>query len=178
MNEIQKKIRGSSRAVAIITKILYISVAIAVCFEISGIIWSAISPESSSFTLGHIKIISPFLFLKNRSISADLFTGIASQSFFIAILISTNRIFKDISHEYSPFLSKNIRRMKKIALLLLLDSFLSPQIDLAIRSSISMTSAAPSDFSAEMFVLAIIIYCFSLIFQYGVDLQQLSDETL
>jgi len=178
MNAIQKKIQHTSRAVAIIIKILYISAIVAVCFELAGIIWLMISPQISNFTIGRIKIISPFLFATIQGNTTDLFTGISSQSFFIAILIVTNRIFKDISLEYSPFLPKNIRRMRKIAILLLIDSLISPSIDTAIRKSISLTATNSSFFNSEMIILAIVIYCFALIFQYGVELQQQSDETL
>ena len=178
MNEIQKKIQHTSRAVAVIIKILYISAIVAVCFELAGIIWMMILPQSSSFTLGHIKVISPFLFAANQVNTINLFTSISSQSFFIAILILTNRIFKDISLESSPFLPKNIGRMRRIALLLLIDSLISPSIDTAIRKSISLTVTNSSYFNSEMIILAIVIYCFALIFQYGVELQQQSDETL
>ena len=178
MNPINEKIRKTSRFVAIITKILYITVIIALCVESVGIIWYVISPESSSFTWGGIKIVSPYFFSGSSEIATEFFTGICGQSFFVAILIVTNRIFKDISREYTPFLPQNIRRMKKIALLLLLDSIISPPIDLAIRASISASTSSLSGFSTEMTILAIVIYCFALIFQYGVVLQQQSDETL
>ena len=178
MNVIQKRIQGTSRVIAVITKILYILAIVAVCIGATGVIWRMISPESSSFTLGHVKVMSPVLFATNYGITTDLFTGIANQSFFIAILILTNRIFKDISHEYTPFLSKNIIRMKKIAMLLLINNYISPYIDMAIGKSISLTQANSLDFSSEMIILAVVIYCFALIFQYGADLQQQSDETL
>lgn len=178
MNAIQKKFQGTSKVIAVITKILYISLIVAVCFELVGIIWHIISPEKGSFMLGRVKLISPLLLVENQGIATDLFIGVAGPLFFIAILIQTSRIFKDISHEYTPFLPKNIKRMKRIAILLLIDNVVSPHIDLAIRKSISLTAIKFSDFNAEIFVLAIIIYCFALIFQYGAELQQQSDETL
>ena len=119
MNTIQKKIQATSRIVAVVTKILYVTAIIVVFFGVCGIVWQMIWSDNNSFTLGHIKIISPILFAANQGIPIDLFTGIANQFFVIAILITTNRIFKDISREYSPFLLKNIRRMKKIAMLIL-----------------------------------------------------------
>ena len=174
----QRKIQRTSTVVAVITKILYISLIIVVCFELIGYLWHIMSPDSSSFMLGQIRIVSPFIIAENHIIFTELFTGIAGQSFFIAILIITNRIFKDISREYTPFLPKNIKRMKKLAVLLIIDSFIASPIDIAIRQSYSMPKTYSSDLSSEMIVLAVVIYCFALIFQYGVELQQQSDETL
>ncbi|MDP4153955.1 MAG: hypothetical protein Q8865_11050 [Bacillota bacterium] len=176
MNEIQKKIKTTSRIVAVITKILYICGFVFLCIATTGVIWSMITPENS-FMLGHVRVISPIQIAADNGVNAALFTGIADQSFFVAILILTNRIFKDISREYSPFLPKNISRMKKIAMLLFVDSIISPEISAAIGKSLSLVDN-PVNFRSELFVLAIIIYCFALIFQYGADLQQQSDETL
>lgn len=178
MNAIQKKIKVTSRVVAVMTKILYITMIAAVCFEVAGIIWLMISPEVNSITLGGIKIISPFSLANDVGIGTDLLTGVASQCFLITILISSNRIFRNISCEYSPFTQKTVKGMRRIAILFLIDSIVSPRVDSAIEKSISLATGTLYNFSDELIILAIILYCFSLIFQYGVELQQQSDETL
>lgn len=178
MNAIQKKIQVTSRVVAILTKILYITMTIAVCFEVAGIIWFMVSPEASSISWGGIKIIPPFSLANYVGIGTDLMTDVASQCFFIAILVSANRIFKSLSREYSPFTQKTVKGMKRIAILLLIDSIVAPQVDSAIKKSVSIATGALHNFSDELIILAIVLYCFSLIFQYGVELQRQSDETL
>lgn len=178
MNAIQKKIQVTSRVVAILTKILYITMIVAVLFEAAGIIWHTLSPEVSSIVLGGIKIISPLSLANDVGIGTDLLTDLASQCFFIAILISANRIFRNISHEYSPFTQKTVKGMRRIAILLLIDSIVAPQVDFAIKKSISLATGTLHNFGNELIILAIILYCFSLIFKYGVELQQQSDETL
>lgn len=178
MNAIQKKIQVTSRVVAILTKILYIAMIVAVCFEATGIIWLTVSPEVSSIVLGGIKIISPFSLANDVGIGTDLLTGVASQCFFIAILVSANRIFRNISREYSPFTQKTVKGMRRIAILLLIDSIVAPHVDFAIKKAISLATGTLYNFSDELNILAIVLYCFSLIFQYGVELQQQSDETL
>lgn len=88
MNVIQKKIQITSRVVTILTKILYITMIVVVCFEAAGVIWLTVSPEVNSIVLGGIRIISPFSLTNDMGISTDLLTGVASKCFFIAILIS------------------------------------------------------------------------------------------
>ncbi|TCL53728.1 hypothetical protein EDD76_1271 [Kineothrix alysoides] len=178
MDAIQKKIIVTSKVVAVLTKILYITMIITVCFEAAGIIWLIISPEVNSITLGGIRIIWPFSLANDVGIGTDLLPGVASQCFFIAILISANRIFRNVSCEYSPFTPKIAKGMKRIALLLLIDSGVAPRVDFEIKKAISLTTDNLYDFSSELMILAIVIYCFSLIFQYGMELQQQSDETL
>lgn len=174
----QKKIQDTSRVIKILTKILYITMIVAVCFETAGIIWLTVSPDISSIVLGGIKINSPFSLANAVGIGTETLTGVASQCFLIAILISTNRIFKNISCEYTPFTQKTAKGMRRIAILLLIDSIVAPQVDSAIQKSISITTGALDNFSDELIILAIVLYCFSLIFQYGVELQRQSDETL
>lgn len=178
MNAIQKKIQVISRVVAVLTKILYIAMIVTVCFEVSGIIWLTVSPEVSSIVLGGIKIISHFSLANAVGIGTDLLTGVASQCFFIAILVSANRIFRNISLEYSPFTQKTVKGMRRIAILLLIDSIVAPQVDFTIKKSILLATGTLHNFGNELIILVIILYCFSLIFQYGVELQQQSDETL
>ena len=68
--------------------------------------------------------------------------------FLIAIRVQTNRIFRDINREHSPY------------------------IDRAVGASISISAAAPSAYSSEMIVLAGVIYCSALDCQPG-DLLEL-----
>lgn len=178
MNAIQKKIQVTSRVVAVLTKILYIAMIVAVCFVLAGLIWIMASPDIDSITLGPIKIISPFSLAAGAGISAEEIAGVVSQCFFIAILILANRIFRNISHEYSPFTQKTVKGMKRIAILILVDSIAAPRIDFEVKNTILSATNNAYNFNIELFILAIIMYSFSLIFQYGVELQQQSDETL
>ncbi len=178
MNAIQEKIKRISKFIAIITKILYITGIVMVCVGLAGDLWYVISPESGSFTVGHVRVLSPMQFASDFNVGLDLFTNIAAQCFFIAVLIITYRIFKDISRDSSPFMPKNISRMKKIAILLFVSSVVSPAVNAAVGKSLSLTNAESMNYSSEIIILSVIIYCFALIFQYGAELQQQSDETL
>lgn len=178
MSSIKRKIQITSKVVAVLTKILYIVMIVTVCFEVTGIIWSLVLPEASSITWGGIKIISPFSLVNDAGIGLDLMTGVVSQCFLIAILILTNRIFNNIYREYSPFTQKNVKGMRRIAILLFIDSIAAPRADFAIHKAISSTTGILYDSGNELMILAIVLFCFSLIFQYGLELQQQSDETL
>ena len=85
-------------------------------------------------------------------------------------------IFNEIRKGVTPFSHENTTRIKKIALLA------------AILSIVGSYSDALVDYYTigELtwriniigIIVAIIIYCISLIFSYGCDLQKESDETL
>jgi len=178
MNATQKKNQKTSRVIAVITKILAVTSIVFLCFEIIGLIWYMVSPDATYFMLGSIQIITPFEISRQIGIIPEMFASVASQCFFTAIIIITSKIFKDISRESYPFLKQNIKRMKKIAILLLLNSIVSPSIQQAIGKSLNLSSQMePFNYNLELFILAIVIFCFAMIFEYGTDLQQLSDKT-
>ena len=175
MNAVQMKIQKTSRVVSIVTKILYVFLTIILSAEVIGIVWLIVLPDSSSVKLGNMTIISPVAFNGGASTKKMIppLLGLAiRQTFALSILILTHQIFKDISREYTPFLEKNFKRMKQIALLLLFSS-LQP---FSFSGPDSLNINIGPD--CELLIFAGIVYFFALIFQYGSALQQQSDETL
>jgi hypothetical protein len=180
MNAVQMKIQKTSRVVSILTKILYVFLIVILSAEGIGMVLLIVLPDSSSIKLGNMTIISPAAFNNGAStkgmIPPLLGTAVA-QTFALSILILTHQIFKDISREYTPFLEKHFKRMKQIALLLLISSILGPSF---FRGSNSFVPYLNIDIwsAYESIIFPVIVYCFALIFQYGSALQLQSDETL
>jgi hypothetical protein len=174
MNAAQMKIQKTSRVVSIITKILYVFLIIIISVEVIGVGWIAALPDSS-LNLRNLPINFPAVFnggASTKQMAFPLLVYAIEQTFVLFVLILTHKIFKDISREYTPFLEKNFKRMKKIALILLFSS-LQP---FSFGEPGSLNINIGPDY--ELLIFAGIVYFFALIFQYGSMLQQQSDETL
>ena len=86
---------------------------------------------------------------------------VAKLALYFAVLTLAGRMFRDFSREDSPFRQIHVRRMRWIALLIFLASFIN-------LFSIQLAG----------WMAALLIWCVSLVFDYGCQLQQESDETL
>lgn len=87
-------------------------------------------------------------------------------------------ILRSLWTEETPFLMKNVRRMKALALVLAL---YEPCLRLLIYWQVHFTGATNVSWGAAPGVLlpaAAVVYCLALVFQYGVILQTQADETL
>lgn len=78
-----------------------------------------------------------------------------------ASLVLGKRIFQDMAREGTPFRTVQVHRMKTIALLIFLSSFIN-------LFSIQLST----------WVVALLIWVMALVFDYGCHLQRESDETL
>ena len=87
-------------------------------------------------------------------------------------------ILRSLWTEETPFLMKNVRRMKALALVLAL---YEPCLRLLVYWQVRVTGATNVNFGAAPGILlpvAAVVYCLALVFQYGVILQTQADETL
>lgn len=87
-------------------------------------------------------------------------------------------ILRSLWTEETPFLMKNVRRMKALALVLAL---YEPCLRLLVYWQVRVTGATNVNWGAAPGVLlpvAAVVYCLALVFQYGVILQTQADETL
>lgn len=180
MNPIQLKIKRTSKVVAVFAKILYITLIVAVCVELTGIIWQALAPDSGSFMLGTLRVLSPIA--NQGHLTADemakLFAGVINYGFLTTVVVLVYLIFRDISRDTTPFSTKHTKKMRRIGRLLIIDSLVVPIAEAGISKTLGGTAQVTYDFSGELIVLGLILYCFALFFEYGAQLQQQSDETL
>jgi len=85
-------------------------------------------------------------------------------------------IFKDIRTNCTPFTRRNTVRIKIIAIIAAVLSMVGSCSDALVDY---YTIGEPAwKINIAGLVMALIVYCISLIFSYGCDLQQESDETL
>lgn len=101
----------------------------------------------------------------------------------VAICVTLIKIFSDSSKGLSPFTMLQARRLKTLAVELLIYAAL--EFGLTCAASMSQqgwmngsTSGVSPTLNLFPFVAAAVIFAFSFVFKYGVLLQKLSDETL
>ncbi|ADL50752.1 DUF2975 domain-containing protein [Clostridium cellulovorans] len=102
----------------------------------------------------------------------------------IAVLVVASRLLKSIGKDYTPFSSKNVKMLKVAAGLLMIFEpvhIIAQKIINTIRPVIlenGQRIAAFSFFGGVFFVLGLVVFCIALTFEYGIELQKQSDETL
>ena len=180
MKPSQEKIRSMSKIISIVLKVGFIVSNVIVLLSLVAIGILVFSGEDTK---------SSFLAAFNVTANNGTTIGIEARSLlnlFAFMLIDTilislaiffvSAIFDEIRKGYTPFTYENTARMKKIAMIT------------AVLCIVGSCSDALVDYYTigELtwrvhiigMIVALIIYCISLIFSYGCDLQRESDETL
>ena len=92
------------------------------------------------------------------------------------VLFTLYQLFVNISHEHTPFTDINVKIMKKVAVWIAImcsaDCLVNGIADKLLTGEMTFS------FNFIWLVVAMSIYGISLIFDYGCQLQQQSDETL
>lgn len=92
------------------------------------------------------------------------------------VVVQVQKIFFDIGYEYTPFQPIHVKRLRRGALYSLLYSLGYYGIN---EWAFQMKALAQRPvIAAGYFLLPVLIYCFSLILDYGCQLQRQADETL
>lgn len=186
MNDILSKIQKTSKVASIVLKILYISCIAGFFISFVTLIWLFASPSVTSvdiLRLGGTAVkvgipVAGFGDYTPPELIVLLIAGIVSLAFDFFILRYAYMIFKDISKGGIPFEPVHAKRLKKIAVLMLVGTLVTR---IATDSSASVFAPAFNMESSSfiiMIVAAVVFYCMGLIFQYGAQLQQQSDEML
>ena len=106
---------------------------------------------------------------------------------FIAIIVAN--ILKDISKGKTPFSKKQVSRIRIISLLLLIGAILITLLSpgfinilvgdtLVLGQVVSLPIDGSIPVNISQMLLALVVYCLSLVFEYGILLQQQSDDIL
>lgn len=98
------------------------------------------------------------------------------------VMLMCERVLTTVTDGGSPFVKENVSRIKSIAVLTALGgvipSFLS-QLVMLVYAIVNKTGAdLVMELEVSYLVMALVIWCVALIFEYGVTLQQRDDETL
>ena len=108
----------------------------------------------------------------------DIPMAVVVLAYRIGMAVAALMILRSLWTEETPFLMKNVRRMKALALVLAL---YEPCLRLLVYWQVRFTGATNVSWGAAPGVLlpaAAVVYCLALVFQYGVILQTQADETL
>lgn len=179
MNETQDKMIKTSEKIIIflnIVQVLIVTGIIIVTFAafLLGLADDQLRTElmngMQSITHGNYK------FATFQLMSLLFLINIVSFGIWYYILKLMKNIFKTIVTLKTPFNDTSVDNIRNIAIASIVLSFIGG----AIKTLENYFMFIEVDFSIDLFALVIgaCIYCISLVFKFGVELQQLSDETL
>jgi hypothetical protein len=155
-----KKIRRAASVLLVIIGIVFL------CFVIQlvkGIILNSKYGGWTAFTITNY-IIGVFIVLASLSIGASLLYSIRK--------------------EETPFNSKNVKKLKSIAVLLIIYEPYYSLVHLLFNKFIPIviddntSVVVESSLGGIVFVTGLVVYCVALVFEYGINLQNQIDETL
>lgn len=119
--------------------------------------------------------------VENETESNDVFIDVIVPIIAIALIVfftvSAYRLLKSMKTDESPFTEINGIRIRNMGLALIFEELMETAV--AIGSSIAQREGYISGMPMGFGIMAgLILYCVSLVFRYGCELQQESDETL
>ena len=180
MKSSQEKIRSMSKTISIVLKLGFIVSNVIVILSLIAIGILVLSGEETKLS---------FLAAFNVTANNGTTISIEAQSLLImfafmlidTILISlaiffVYAIFDKIRKGFTPFTHENTTRIKKVAIITAILSIVGSYSD----SLVDYYTIGELTWRVNIIgmIVAIIVYCISLIFSYGCDLQKESDETL
>ena len=174
MAVIQEKIKKTSKGIAVALQV--ISILVIVVVALSALSFIAFLVPDAWF-LSSLKEQVMASHAADTALFLLFFAAVAVMLALVAaVLRLLYRIFKDIGRECTPFAAKHVGRIKWIALLSLAASIAGSAVN-ALSGRI-LYGVGQWNIEPIWFLFAAIILCFAYIFDYGCQLQRLSDETL
>jgi hypothetical protein len=180
MNAIKQRIKKSSKIMVIITLVLCISLIVGLCVPVTFLIWHAIAPNADLSSLNGISFYSSAgqLMTTTNELVAEMYTILVSGVLILFVLFLALRIFQSISKDVIPFSQDNAKRLKEIAIVLVVYAIVQPIARACFYSIFNPEMVIRSSFNVVSIILAFIFFFISVLFAYGAELQRLSDETL
>ena len=180
MKPSQEKIRSMSKKISIVLKLGFIVSNVIVILSLIAIGILVLSGEETK-----LSFLAAFNVTANNgtTISIEVRSLLIMFAFLLidTILISlaiffVYAIFDKIRKGFTPFTHENTTRIKKVAIITAILSIVGSYSD----SLVDYYTIGELTWRVNIIgmIVAIIIYCISLIFSYGCDLQKESDETL
>lgn len=104
---------------------------------------------------------------------------------FIAALLNVTALLRSVKIEPSPFTQANVKRMKRVAFILggftvftMLEQWFGPGVRKVMGLPVGDSVVLFNETQLVLLVATLVVYCFAMVFQRGVALQALEDETL
>ncbi len=180
MKSSQEKIKSASKKITVILKLGFIVSIIVMILALAaiGILMFSREDMKSSF-------LAAFEVTANNGTTISiapqgliiLFVFMLIDTLFIsAMLFIIHAIFEDIKKGDTPFIQQNTVRIKCVAILAVILSMVGSYSD----ALVDYYTIGELTWRVNVIglIIGMIIYCISLIFSYGCDLQRESDETL
>ncbi|MCL1823496.1 MAG: DUF2975 domain-containing protein [Oscillospiraceae bacterium] len=180
MNTLNTKIVKIKKMSKVLNAFLKIGAIVLIMVIILQIVLIAISSSldlSSNAIIDVFGINIPLNGNINNFRAIMLFT-MSSAAVMAAVLFVASFIFKNISRDGLPFTKRNSNKIKIISLLLIAHEVLLPPLRLLILMVLIPEAEAAVSMNLGIIVAAAVFFCIALIFEYGAELQQQSDETL
>ena len=153
----------------------FINIAIRVIFVIFCVSWILVAGMMFLSTMGEYEGILRFIFF--------CASGIVIAAMFIVLIM----IFSDVAKGESPFDMIQVRRLRIIASLLLIyaisdfaATYNTASLEFSTLNSgyVSTNDSVVIAVNFATFIAAAVVFAFSFVFQYGVLLQEFSDDTV
>lgn len=180
MKSNQEKIKNVSRKISIVLKLGFIVsniIAILALIAIGILVFSGEDMKSSFLAAFNVTANNgTTISIEARSL-LSMFAFMLIDTILISLIIFfVYAIFNEMAKGYTPFLHGNTIRIKKIAIIAAVLSIVGSYSD----ALVDYYTIGELTWRVNVIgvIVAIIIYCISLIFSYGCDLQKESDETL
>ncbi len=180
MEQNRLKIRNASKRMTIILRIGGVISGIIAMLALTGICILIFSNEETK-----LSFLSAFHVTANNGTIINIhlqelllmFAFMLVDAILITIIILfVHAIFNHIQKEDTPFSHQNTIRIKKIAIITIILSIVGSYSDALV--DYYTIGQLTWKINIVGLIVGIIIYCISLIFDYGCELQQQSDETL
>lgn len=187
MTNVQTKIQKTSRGVYLAMNVLKYILILGLCLLVLVTIWFADACTGGAWgsaweafpsLLRRMVPVFPGETEQLPHFFMYLILQILYQGVMIAGVWVMAQLFRNISLEGTPFASGHIRRIKTVAWLTAALSFLGGLSENWEAALLAGSQPALISVNLTWLTFAGIIYCLALIFDYGCQLQQESDETL
>lgn len=180
MNAIQEKIQKNSKVMAVVLKILSITLTLGLFIPIAILIWIAVNSDSNVLiTKGWGVYSTTGKALQSiGEVKAEMYTIIASGLLFLAMFLKAYSMFRSINTDLAPFSKSNAVRLKHIGIILMIYAIVIPIIRLELYRLFAPDINMNSSIDAPYVVLSLLFFFISLLFDYGAELQRESDELL
>ncbi|MCL2634252.1 MAG: DUF2975 domain-containing protein [Oscillospiraceae bacterium] len=168
-----KKLSKILHLVLLITAIMFVMAIVA------QIVLMVLAPSLDLSNISYIGVFGNIPFDGGiHELRAALLSEIMSAGVVTAILYIASYLFRDISREDSPFTKKNVKKLKIISVLMLALSVVVQPLSALINLIILPDVNIHIFLRLEQLIFSAVFICLALIFEYGAELQQQSDETL
>lgn len=180
MKPSQEKIKNTSKKISIVLKFGFIVsnvIAILSLIAIGILVFSGEDTKSSFLATFNVTANNgTTISIEARSLLV-MFAFMLIDTMLISLAIFfVYAVFDKIRKGFTPFSHENTARIKKIAIIVAILSIVGSYSD----ALVDYYTIGELTWRVNIIglIVAIIIYCISLIFSYGCDLQRESDETL